>query len=146
MPNSNLLLIDPTVLPEVFRRVVDAKRLLASGEAKTASEAARMAGISRSAFYKYKDSVFSFSERAGGRIITIHAVLRDKAGVLSTLISTLYRQGANILTVNQNIPVGGAALVSISIRTDMLKAGVAELIGILRQIDGVLSIDQILGE
>lgn len=146
MSDSQMLLIHPDVLPDVYRRVVQAKRLLASGQAKSASDAARMSGISRSAFYKYKDSVFAYSERAAGRIVTLHAVLRDLPGVLSTLITELYRQGANILTVNQNIPVDGAALVSLSIRTDHLKGDLSDLMETLRQIDGILRIDQVLGE
>ena len=146
MPDSNMLLIHPDVLPDVYRRVVQAKRLLASGEAKSASDAARMSGISRSAFYKYKDAVFAYSERSAGRIVTLHAVLRDRPGVLSTLISELYRQGANILTVNQNIPVDGAALVSLSIRFDRPKGDIAELLHSLRQVEGILRIDQVLGE
>ena len=36
----------------------EAKRLLAVGRAKNLSEAAKLAGISRSALYKYKDHVF----------------------------------------------------------------------------------------
>ena len=145
MLDSHMLLIHPDVLPDVYRRVVEAKRLLASGEAKNASDASRLSGISRSAFYKYKDAVFAYDERAAGRIATLHAVLRDMPGVLSTLITELYRQGANILTVNQNIPVDGSALVSLSIRTDHLKGDLAGLVGTLRQVEGILRIDQVLG-
>jgi len=145
MSNSNLLLISPDVLPSVFLRVVNAKRLLASGEAKSASDAAKFSGVSRSAFYKYKDSVFAYNERAGGRIITMNIVLKDMPGVLSTLLAELYNLGANILTVNQNIPVGGVASVSVSIRTDMLKADMDELITSLKEVDGVISLEQILG-
>ena len=50
---SKLLLVDACVLPEVFEKVVEAKRLLAVGIAKNLSDAAKTAGISRSAFYKY---------------------------------------------------------------------------------------------
>lgn len=146
MTTTDLLLINPDVLPEVFSKVVKAKHLLATGEVKSASEAAKLSGISRSAFYKYRDAVFSYSERTSGRIITINAVLRDMPGVLSTLIGTMSKLGANILTVNQNIPVGGAASVSVSIRTDMLRSDVADLIRTLGEVDGVLSIEQVLGE
>ena len=142
MPRPNLLLIQPSVLPPVFEKVVEAKQLLASGAAKTASEAARMSGISRSAFYKYRDCVFAYNPAEDGRIITIHTVLR----VLSTLIGRLAENGANILTVNQNIPIDGAASVSLSIRTNLLRSNLEELIDALRTIDGVVSLEQILGE
>ena len=50
---SRLLLVDSSVLPEVFLRVVEAKRMLAVGQVRSLSEAAKAAGISRSALYKY---------------------------------------------------------------------------------------------
>ena len=101
---KRLLLVDADALPEVFARVVDAKRFLATGEAATAAEASRLAGISRSAFYKYKDAVFPYDEKRSGRILTVHMVLRDRPGVLSAVLSAFADAGANILTVNQNIP------------------------------------------
>lgn len=141
----NMLLIDSAVLPDVFNRVVEAKRLLASGKAKNATEAAKFSGISRSAFYKYKDSVFSYSDRNDGHVITIHTMMVDRPGVLSFLITELYRVGANILTVNQSIPSGGEASVSVSLRTDNLRCEVDEMLQILRKVDGVLSVTHILG-
>ena len=58
MPDRRFLLVDADVLPEVFLKVLQAKELLASGAVTNISTAARQAGISRSAFYKYKDTVF----------------------------------------------------------------------------------------
>ena len=60
-----LLLVDAGVLPEVFGKVLEAKEHLQSGRAATAAEAARMAGISRSAFYKYKDSCRAWNGSPG---------------------------------------------------------------------------------
>ena len=57
------LLVEARMLPEIFTKVMQAKMLLSRGNAKNASQAAQMAGISRSAFYKYKDSVFLYDER-----------------------------------------------------------------------------------
>ena len=98
-----------------------------------------MAGISRSAYYKYKDSVYPYQSKGASRLVTIHAVLEDRPGVLMALISSFYDAGANILTVNQNIPVMGAALVSISARVDFL-------LDSLRKVDGVQTIENITGE
>ena len=96
-----------------------------------------MAGISRSAYYKYKDSVYPYQSKGASRLVTIHAVLEDRPGVLMALISSFYDAGANILTVNQNIPVMGAALVSISARVDTVKIPVDFLLDSLRKVDGV---------
>ena len=61
MKEDRYLLINSAVLPPVFESVILAKELLASGKATSAAAAAKAAGISRSAFYKYKDYVFKYS-------------------------------------------------------------------------------------
>ena len=70
---SQLLLVDSSVLPEVFLRVVEAKRMLAVGQVRSLSEAAKAAGISRSALYKYKDCVFVHNEALDDKVITLSA-------------------------------------------------------------------------
>ncbi len=144
MPKSELLLVDAAILPEGYRKVVEAKQLLKNGRAKNLAEAARMTGISRSTFYKYKDRVFAYSERSERKILTIHVMLEDRPGVLSGLLSSMYEAGANILTINQNIPVSGFASVSFSVQ---LPEGMSEgLLNALRKLDGVSAIEQILGD
>lgn len=142
---ARFLLVDAAVLPEVFARVVDAKRLLATGRAASSAEAARLAGISRSAFYKYKDAVFPYDEEKAGRILTVHAVLQDQPGILSSVLTAFAEAGANILTVNQNIPAGGTASVSISARTDRLQLPVDGFIHALSALEGVERIVRISG-
>lgn len=137
------LLVNADVLPEVFVRVVDAKQMIASGTAASAAEAARLAGISRSAFYKYKDSVFYYDAQKTGRILTVHVMLRDNPGILSKVLSAFADAGANILTVNQNIPAGGAALVSIAARIDRLKMPIDQFIKLLTDIDGIERVERI---
>jgi chorismate mutase len=139
------LIVDSRVLPEVFVKVVDAKRLLDTGRVSSVNEAVKTAGISRSAFYKYRGFVHTFDDHSGGRIITLQAMLRDRVGVLSGLTGMLYRCGANILTINQNIPIGGLAPVSVTARIDSLTVTLDELMSGLRGIDGVEEISVMLG-
>ena len=143
MKNATYLLVEQNVLPEVFGKVIQAKQFLLNGEASSTSEAVRMAGISRSVLYKYKDAVYPYNRKLSSQMITIQAVLLDRPGVLMSLISAMYATGANILTINQNIPVNGRALVSISARVDRMDSSVEELLEHLKQVDGVLSIDSI---
>lgn len=144
--SGQLVLVDAAVLPEVFTRVLEAKSLLSSGAVASAAEAARRAGLSRSAYYKYKDAVFPYDEGQRGRILTVHALLRDRPGILSLMLSRFAGAGANILTVNQNIPAGGAASVSISARTDHLRMPEEAFIRTLSAIDGVERIDRVTAE
>ncbi len=140
------LIVESRALPDVFLKVVDAKRMLVSGVAHSVNEAAKLAGISRSAFYKYKESVYPFDAKTGGRIVTMQAILRDEAGVLSLLTSALYSSGANILTINQSIPIGGMAPVSVTARIDGLKVPFENLLSSLGEIEGVESIGIVSGE
>jgi chorismate mutase len=140
------LIVDSRVIPDVFLKVVNAKRLLDTGKARSVNEAVQLAGISRSAFYKYKSCVHTFDDHTGGRIVTLQAMLRDEAGVLSHLTGLLYRCGANILTINQNIPIGGLAPVSVTARIDSLQVTLESLLSSLRDIEGVEDIAVMLGE
>lgn len=143
---QRLLLVDAGALPEVFERVLEAKALLATGTADSAAQAARMAGISRSAFYKYKDAVFAYDAAQGGSLLTVHLLLLDRPGVLSNVLSAFAGAGANILTVNQNIPADGVATVSISARIDRLRETADQFLRSLSQEDGVQKILRINNE
>ena len=138
-----LLLVDARVLPAVFGKVMEAKKLISKGIAKSSTEACRMVGISRSAFYKYRDSVFFYEEQNPKKTVTLYLKLSDEPGVLSSVLSALYRHHANVLTVNQNIPVDGAADVTVTMRINEKKVDMAQFRQALRQIDGVVEFKRI---
>ena len=89
-------IVEASALPEIFRKVAEAKRLLELGEAETVHQATEMVGISRSAFYKYKDAVRPFNDMLHGRIVTFQVRLRDEPGVLSSVLNSFALSGANI--------------------------------------------------
>ncbi len=132
-----LVLVDAAVLPDIILRTLQAKRLLQSGKVATVSEAARAAGISRTAYYKYRDAVLPYDEDAAGRTVTVQLVLRHIPGVISRVLEGFARAGANILTVSQNIPSGGVANASVSARVDQLIMPVEEFLQSLEHIEGV---------
>ena len=136
--NLKFLLVDAQVLPDVFLKVVQAKMLLAQGKAKSSSQAAQMAGISRSAFYKYKDAIYLYDERMNENLVTFYLTLEDRPGVLSSLLSSFYKAGANIITVNQNIPVDGVAIATVSVRTNQSSLSRSEMIAMLGALDGIV--------
>lgn len=138
MGKVNYLLVDMSVLPEVYVKVIEAKGYLQSGEAANASQAAKMAGISRSAYYKYKDKIFEYSEQ-GDDVTTINAKLQDNAGVLSSVMNELYLAGANILAVNQRIPVNNIADVSITVSFAQSGHMTDEVIEKIKSVGGVKS-------
>ncbi len=135
--SGQYVLVDIGVLPEVFEKVLHAKLLLAKGMAKSSADACRMAGVSRGTFYKYKDSIFFQETEQDNKIQTLYLRLSDEPGVLSSVLSALYENRANILSVNQNIPVDMVAAVTISFRIgrDMTET---ELLKELTAISGVI--------
>ena len=138
-------LVEATALPEIFLKVAEAKRMLQTGEVSTVHDAAKMMDISRSAFYKYRDSIFPFQNMMAGRIITFQMVLKDKAGVLSSILSIFANCGANILTINQSIPTGGKAMVTISAETGALNCPIEELTHVLAETRGVVRAEAVAG-
>lgn len=113
---KNWVVVDASVLPEVILKTLTVKRMLASHTEKNSSSACRAAGISRSTFYKYRDSVFVYEEQMREHIFTVYLLLHDEAGVLSGVLHTLTDAGSNVLTLNQSIPVDGAAAVTVTFR------------------------------
>lgn len=98
-----------------------------------------MAGISRSAYYKYKDKIFEYSEQ-GEDTATINAKLLDNAGVLSSVMNELYQSGANVLSVNQSIPVNSVADVSITVRISKSDISNEQLVKNIKKVNGVKTV------
>ena len=134
----NYYIVDAEALPEIFRKVVDARRLLDTGEAETVNQAVQLAGISRSAFYKYKDAVRPFQDMLHGRIVTFQIMLKDEPGILSHVLNLFAGSGANILTINQGIPINGCAVVTVNAETSGLEGSLQELLARLNGAEGVL--------
>ena len=138
-------IVEAKALPEVFLKVAEAKWLLETGEATTVNEAAKAKGISRSAFYKYRDAIAPFQNLMAGRILTFQFILRDVTGLLSSILTIFAQFGANILTINQTIPTNGCASVTISAETTNMTDGVEEMVRALGAISGVLKAEILAG-
>lgn len=138
-------IVEASALPEVFLKVAESKRLIATGQASTVNEATKMTGISRSAFYKYRDSVQPFQKMNVSRIITFQFMLHDEPGVLSAILSTYAAQGANILTINSITPSNGCALVTISAETTEMSVSLDELLRMLTATSGVIKAEVLAG-
>ena len=138
-------IVEASALPEIFLKVAHAKELLSAGKASTVGEATQMTGISRSAFYKYRDSVMPFQNMMTGRIITFQLLLQDGPGVLNTVLTTLAEHHANIITINSIVPTNGCAIVTISADTMGLTIPLEELLRMLRQHNKVVKADILAG-
>ena len=131
-------IVDAEALPEVYLKVAEAKRMLETGEATAVNQAAQAVGLSRSAFYKYKDAIRPFNDMLHGRIVTFQIMLKDEPGILSHVLNLFAGSGANILTINQGIPINGCAVVTVNAETSGLEGSLQELLARLNGAEGVL--------
>lgn len=143
--SAGYFIVEASAMPEIFRKVAEAKRLLETGEETTVNGAARAVGISRSAFYKYKDAVRPFNDMLNGRIVTFQIMMKDEPGVLSAVLNIFARTGGNILTINQGIPVSGCAAVTIGAETSGLEEPVEDLMNRVAAQEGVIRCEILAG-
>lgn len=138
-------LVEASVLPEIFAKVIEAKELLETGQVRTVADAVACVDISRSAFYKYKDAVRPFNDMLHGRIVTFQFLLKDEPGVLSAVLNIFAQTGGNILTINQSIPSNGCAAVTVGAETSGLRIALEELLNQALEIEGVLRCEILAG-
>jgi chorismate mutase len=130
-------LVREDILPEALIKTVQAKELLARGEVKTIHDAVEQVELSRSAFYKYKDGIYSLSKLERERIVTISMDLEHRSGILSRVLAMIAGMEGNVLTIHQTIPLQGIANVVISVETSQMGETLAALLDKLRAQDGV---------
>jgi len=138
-------IIEASALPEIFLKVAETKRMLSTGEVSTVNEATKRMGISRSAFYKYRDAILPFQNMMKGRIITFQLMLHDEPGVLSALLMVFAKEKANVLTINSIIPTNGHALVTISAELTDVVVPLEDLLLELGNAYGVIKAEIIAG-
>lgn len=138
-------IVQASALPSVFLKVAETKRLLSVGEADTVNEATRITGISRSAYYKYRDSIMPFQNMMTGRIVTLQLMMYDEPGVLSSVLAVVAQHEVNILTINSIIPTNGCALVTISAQTGGVDVLLEDLLQKLKDTSGVIKVEVLAG-
>jgi chorismate mutase len=135
--NSKYFLVDSSVVPEIFSKVLDAKKLIASNLGISVNEAVQRIGISRSAYYKYKDSVFHFYEMSHGKVMTLLCVVEDIPGVLSEILGKVSSAKANVLTIHQNLPINMLADITITFESKDIVIDIQKLLDEISSIRGV---------
>lgn len=138
-------IVEAEALPEVFLKVSQAKALLETGEAATVNQATMAVGISRSAFYKYKDAIRPFNDMKNGRIVTFQFSMRDEPGMLSQVLNIFAETGGNILTINQGLPVNHCAVATIAAETSGLRLSLEDLRMRAAAVPGVIRCEILAG-
>lgn len=120
-----------------MRKTVEVMELMRQHPDMSVLSATQQVGISRSVFYKYKDVVKPFYSTEQAYILTLSLMLRDSPGVLSKVLNTLSADNANVLTINQSLPLQGLATVIVSLDTRHMSFDIDVSVDKLRTLPGV---------
>ncbi|MBP5410690.1 MAG: ACT domain-containing protein [Lachnospiraceae bacterium] len=144
MPNEEVYIVSKRALPKVLLKVAEVKRMLAKDKNLTVQEATDAVSLSRSSFYKYKDDVQPFYETSRGKTVNVLLQVSDEPGILSAILSEVAECGANVLTIQQSIPIGGVASVALGFEMLPETAELTEIEDRITGLDGVQRL-QVLG-
>ena len=138
--STEYYIVRARAVPEVLRGVARANQLIASGKVRTVNEAAELAGISRSSYYKFKDDIEEFHDSMSGMNITLFCEINDETGILASLLGIISGCNANILTIHQSIPINGVADLSISLQIRDNTEDISQMIRKIEALGGVRKI------
>ncbi len=128
--SDDYYVIHKKVLPDYFEKVIQIKEIVNKG--MNISDACKEVGLSRSTFYKYKDYVNRPSMKLGKHII-LTLKLVDEPGVLSQILNDIAARHANVLAINQEVPIHNIAFVTLTIAVMDLEISVQEFISDLKK-------------
>ncbi|NCB34273.1 MAG: ACT domain-containing protein [Erysipelotrichia bacterium] len=137
---SDYLIVSKRILPDYLEQVIKARDYLSQRQASSVTEAAKMAGISRSTFYKYKDFVYTPDETRYQRRANMSLVLSHETGSLSAVLTALSKAGISIITISQSIPLAHTASVTMSLDLTASRLTADELILLLKKIPQAISV------
>lgn len=140
---TGVYLVREEILPKAIKKTILAKELINSGEVRTVNEGVEKANLSRSAYYKYKDYVYSFFEATRDKIVTLALLISHRPGTLQDVLRVIAEEGGNVLTINQGLPARGAATVHISLETAKLRSDFQTLLEKVDVVDGVQRLEVI---
>jgi len=139
--DKKFYLVREDVLPEAMKKTIEVKEMLERGKAESIADAVLKVDLSRSAFYKYRDTVYPFSTIQKEKIISLFFHLEDRSGALSNLLRVVAASGCNVLTIHQTIPLQSRANVTLSLNTSNMTTELDDLLSELRKLEFVEKVD-----
>ena len=135
---SSFYLIREDVLPESVVKTLQIKEALKNDPNLSIFEAVKQFDLSRSAFYKYRNTIFPIDEKMSStREFTIILYVNDIVGVLARVLNTLSNLRLSVLTIHQSIPMEGRATITLSLDAQGTDLEFNDVVSTLRNINQV---------
>ena len=107
-------------------------------------EAVKLFDLSRSAFYKYRETIFPVDEKMlDHREFTLILYVNDIVGMLAQVLNTVSKLQLSVLTIHQSVPMEEKATITLSLSAKDTTISIDEIIKALRNIEHVSKVELI---
>lgn len=117
--NKNYYIIREDVLPEAVQKTLKIKKALEENQKLSILEASKQFDLSRSAFYKYKDTIFPIQDFKKESVLTMSINVDDIPGILGKILSVVNEEKCSIITIHQTVPINNIATIIFSVNIDL---------------------------
>ncbi|ATH62472.1 chorismate mutase [Staphylococcus pasteuri] len=137
-------LIREDVLPESVIKTLKIKDALKNNSELSIYDAVKQYGLSRSAFYKYRETIFPVDEKLlDHREFTLILYVNDIVGMLAQVLNTISQLELSVLTIHQSVPMEDKATITLSLNASSSKLMIDDVIKALREIEHVSKVELI---
>lgn len=137
-------LIREDVLPESVVKTLKIKDALKNNPELSINEAVKLFDLSRSAFYKYRETIFPVDEKMlDHREFTLILYVNDIVGMLAQVLNTVSKLQLSVLTIHQSVPMEEKATITLSLSAKDTTISINEIIKALRNIEHVSKVELI---
>lgn len=142
--NRKFYLIREDVLPESVIKTLKVKDALKNNSNLSIYDAVKQFNLSRSAFYKYKETIFPVDEKIlDQREFTLILYVNDIVGMLAQVLNAISQLQLSVLTIHQSVPIEDKATITLSLNARNSNLSIDEVIESLREINHVTKVDLI---
>nr|WP_202112020.1 ACT domain-containing protein [Staphylococcus haemolyticus] len=137
-------MIREDVLPESVVKTLKIKDALKNNPELSIYEAVKLFDLSRSAFYKYRETIFPVDEKMlDHREFTLILYVNDIVGMLAQVLNTVSKLQLSVLTIHQSVPMEEKATITLSLSAKDTTISIDEIIKALRNIEHVSKVELI---
>ena len=120
-------IIREDVLPEAVKKTLIMKKALEENPKLSIFEASKRFDLSRSAFYKYKDTIFPIRDIQRQSILSLSIDVDDIPGILGKILRIVNDEKCSVLTIHQTVPINARATIIISLEIDAEHTNIEKL-------------------
>lgn len=130
-------IIREDVLPEAVKKTLTMKKALEDNPKLSILEASKRFDLSRSAFYKYKDTIFPIQDIHKQSILSLSIDVDDIPGILGRILKIVNEEKCSVLTIHQTVPINSRATIIISLEIDLQHTNIDKLNAKIKNLDYV---------